>query len=60
MLFAFCFRMDIILFWSWYYGRKATMRNDGRLSDIAPTILYLKGMEIPAEMTGKSIVQLED
>jgi 2,3-bisphosphoglycerate-independent phosphoglycerate mutase len=43
-----------------YYGRKATMRNDGRLSDIAPTILYLKGMEIPAEMTGKSIVQLED
>jgi len=41
-----------------YYGRKATMRKDGRLSDIAPTMLYLKGMEIPAEMTGKSIVKL--
>jgi len=43
-----------------YYGRKATMRKDGRLSDIAPTMLYLKGMEIPAEMTGKSIVKLEE
>ena len=43
-----------------YYGRKATMRADGRLSDIAPTMLYLKGMEIPAEMTGKSIITLED
>ncbi len=43
-----------------YYGRKATMRKDGRLSDIAPTMLYLKGVEIPAEMTGKSIITLED
>ena len=43
-----------------YYGRKATMRKDGRLSDIAPTMLYLKGMEIPAEMTGKSIVKLDE
>lgn len=43
-----------------YYGRKATMRNDGRLSDIAPTLLYLKGMDVPAEMTGKSIITLED
>ncbi|MGN0915364.1 MAG: 2,3-bisphosphoglycerate-independent phosphoglycerate mutase [Succinivibrio sp.] len=43
-----------------YYGRKATMRADGRLSDIAPTMLYLKGMEIPKEMTGKSIVTLEE
>ena len=43
-----------------YYGRKATMRKDGRLSDIAPTMLYLKGMEMPAEMTGKSIVKLDE
>ena len=35
------------------------MREGGRLSDIAPTMLYLKGMEIPAEMTGKSIVTLD-
>lgn len=43
-----------------YYGRKATMRTDGRLSDIAPTMLYLKGIDVPAEMTGKSIVKLAD
>jgi len=28
----------------------------GRLEDIAPTILELLGMEIPAEMTGKSLI----
>ena len=42
-----------------YVGREATMRGDGRLSDIAPTMLYLLGMDIPAEMTGKSIVTLK-
>ena len=35
------------------------MREDGRLSDIAPTMLYLLGMETPKEMTGKSIVTLK-
>ena len=43
-----------------YYGRKATMREGGRLSDIAPTMLYLKGIDIPSEMTGSSIVKLAD
>ena len=43
-----------------YYGIKATMRADGRLSDFAPTMLYLKGIEIPSEMTGKSIVTLAE
>lgn len=42
-----------------YVGRKAHMREGGRLSDIAPTMLYLLGMEIPKEMTGKSIVTLD-
>ena len=42
-----------------YYGRKATMREGGRLSDIAPTMLYLLGMEKPADMTGTSIVALD-
>lgn len=42
-----------------YVGRKATMRQGGRLSDIAPTMLYLMGMEIPKEMTGKSIITLD-
>lgn len=41
-----------------YVGRKATMRDDGKLSDIAPTMLYLMGMEVPKEMTGKSIIKL--
>lgn len=43
-----------------YVGRKATMREGGRLSDIAPTMLYLMGMEIPKEMTGKSIITLAE
>ena len=43
-----------------YVGRKAHMREGGRLCDIAPTMLYLMGMEIPAEMTGKSIVTLDE
>ena len=42
-----------------YMGRAAEMREGGRLCDIAPTMLYLMGMEIPAEMTGKSIITLK-
>ena len=42
-----------------YVGRKAKMRSDGRLCDIAPTILKLIGLPQPKEMTGKSIVELE-
>jgi 2,3-bisphosphoglycerate-independent phosphoglycerate mutase len=42
-----------------YYGRPATARSGGTLSDVAPTMLYLMGMEQPAEMTGKSIVTLK-
>lgn len=42
-----------------YVGRKAHMREGGRLCDIAPTMLYLMGMDIPKEMTGKSIVTLD-
>lgn len=30
----------------------------GRLSDIAPTMLHMMGLEVPKEMTGKSIVEL--
>jgi len=29
---------------------------DGALSDIAPTILGLMGLEVPAEMTGHSLI----
>ena len=43
-----------------YVGRKAHMREGGRLCDIAPTMLYLMGMDVPPEMTGKSIVTLDE
>lgn len=41
-----------------YFGRKASARSGGTLSDVAPTMLYLMGMEQPEEMTGKSIITL--
>lgn len=43
-----------------YVGKRpATMRNDGVLADVAPTMLTLMGLPIPAEMTGRSIVELK-
>ncbi|AWL13224.1 Phosphoglycerate mutase (2,3-diphosphoglycerate-independent) [Saliniradius amylolyticus] len=42
-----------------YVGRKASTRNGGTLSDVAPTMLHLMGMEQPEEMTGKPIVTLD-
>lgn len=35
-----------------------TLRQGGRLADIAPTVLALMGLEKPAEMTGESLVEL--
>jgi 2,3-bisphosphoglycerate-independent phosphoglycerate mutase len=37
--------------------RHATLRPDGRLADVAPTILELMGVKQPGEMNGKSLVQ---
>ena len=38
-------------------GRSADTRiGDGRLADIAPTVLELLGLERPAEMTGRSLI----
>ena len=31
--------------------------HDGRLADLAPTVLELMGLELPAEMTGRSLIQ---
>jgi len=43
-----------------YSGRKAEIiQNEGGLSDIAPTILYLMGIPKPPEMTGKTLINLE-
>lgn len=41
-----------------YVGRDAQAR-DGRLSDVAPTILHLMGMEQPDEMTGQTLMTLK-
>jgi len=42
-----------------YIGRKAEISMpNGRLSDIAPTILYLLNIAKPQEMTGSSLVKL--
>lgn len=35
-----------------------TLRQGGRLADIAPTILALMGLEKPSEMTGESLIEL--
>lgn len=39
-----------------YLGRKAKMQSTGSLSDVAPTMLYLMGIEPPVEMTGRSLI----
>ena len=42
-----------------YLGRKANIIiNNGKLSDIAPTLLYLMGLPKPPEMTGRSLLEL--
>ena len=42
-----------------YIGRDAKIAKEkGKLSDIAPTLLYLMGLTQPAEMTGGSLVEL--
>ncbi|MFN3579778.1 MAG: 2,3-bisphosphoglycerate-independent phosphoglycerate mutase [Pseudomonas sp.] len=43
-----------------YVGpRKVSLRDGGILSDVAPTMLALLGLQQPAEMTGRSIATLE-
>lgn len=34
--------------------KEARLRSDGRLADLAPTMLELMELEIPSEMTGKA------
>jgi len=41
-------------------GKHATHIADGRLSDLAPTILELMGLAKPAEMTGRSLIARGD
>lgn len=39
------------------YGTDVLLRSDGRLSDIAPTILQILNLPQPEEMTGRSLLQ---
>lgn len=39
------------------FGTEVPLREDGRLSDIAPTILQLLGLPQPVEMTGRSMIE---
>ena len=44
-----------------YVGPQAVeLANDGTLSDVAPTLLDLMHLEIPAEMTGRSLLRLQE
>lgn len=42
-----------------YVGRDAVPAEKGRLSDLAPTMLSLMGMETPTQMTGKPLMVLK-
>ncbi|PCH60031.1 MAG: phosphoglycerate mutase (2,3-diphosphoglycerate-independent) [Gammaproteobacteria bacterium] len=42
-----------------YVGRSAEIAEDGALCDVTPTMLHLLGLEKPAEMTGASLVTLQ-
>jgi 2,3-bisphosphoglycerate-independent phosphoglycerate mutase len=39
------------------HGTEVSLRDDGRLADIAPTILEILGIPQPSEMTGRSMIQ---
>jgi len=43
-----------------YVGRPATMLENGVLSDISPSLLSMMGLEQPAEMTGRSLIEFVD
>ena len=47
--------VPVILVSDKYKG--ATLRKDGILADLAPTLLEVMGLPIPAEMTGKSLIE---
>ena len=46
------------VFISSHYNKSNVKISSGNLSDIAPTILHIMGIEIPKEMTGKILLKL--
>ena len=49
------FKVEVVVVSDDHKGK--TLREGGRLADIAPTLLDLMGQEKPAEMTGESLLQ---
>ncbi|NNE05838.1 MAG: 2,3-bisphosphoglycerate-independent phosphoglycerate mutase [Xanthomonadales bacterium] len=43
-----------------HFGSKSTAREHGALRDIAPTMLYLLDMEAPSEMSGATLLKLDE
>ncbi len=43
-----------------YVGRSAHLRDGGALRDIAPSLLTIMGLPVPAEMDGQSLITLDD
>jgi 2,3-bisphosphoglycerate-independent phosphoglycerate mutase len=39
------------------YNEGVTLMEDGKLADIAPTLLDMMGLEVPKEMTGHSLLK---
>src|SRR5688500_8841315 len=46
--------VDLIVMDNRFRGKN--LHPDGRLADIAPTILHMAGLEKPVEMTGRSLI----
>ena len=42
-----------------YIGRPTTLKANGALSDLAPTLLHLMGIRQPAEMTGNNLAEFK-
>ena len=43
-----------------YMGRNASLKKEGKLSDIAPSILTIMNESIPNEMTGENLITFND
>jgi 2,3-bisphosphoglycerate-independent phosphoglycerate mutase len=43
-----------------YIGRKARLAPTGALEDVAPSLLKIMGLQQPAEMMGKPLIELEE
>jgi 2,3-bisphosphoglycerate-independent phosphoglycerate mutase len=50
--------VEVFVVGSGYAAGRTAMRSGGRLADIAPTVLDLMGLPKPAEMTGRSLLQV--